>query len=100
MYAIVEIAGKQFRVAKDMKLKVPVIQGDAGKNVDFDVAVSMKPAIDEFLQQAIREDANFHSSHDRLLTLAQKINALRQDLAVKMNPAQPVAEKVQAVEEK
>ena len=36
MYAIVEIAGKQFRVAKDMKLKVPVIQGDAGKNVDFD----------------------------------------------------------------
>lgn len=36
MYAIVEIAGKQFRVAKDMKLKVPVIQGDAGKSVDFD----------------------------------------------------------------
>ena len=35
MYAIVEIAGKQFRVAKDMKLKVPVIQGDAGNNVDF-----------------------------------------------------------------
>jgi large subunit ribosomal protein L21 len=36
MYAIVEIAGKQFRVAKDMKLKVPVIQADAGKSVDFD----------------------------------------------------------------
>ena len=36
MYAIVEIAGKQFRVAKDMKLKVPVIQGDAGKSVAFD----------------------------------------------------------------
>jgi large subunit ribosomal protein L21 len=36
MYAIVEIAGKQFRVAKDMKIKVPLLEGDAGAKVDFD----------------------------------------------------------------
>lgn len=36
MYAIVEIAGKQFRVAKDMKIKVPLLAGDAGAKVDFD----------------------------------------------------------------
>jgi len=36
MYAIVEIAGKQYRVTKDMKLKVPLLAAEAGKKVDFD----------------------------------------------------------------
>jgi large subunit ribosomal protein L21 len=36
MYAIVEIAGKQFRVTKDMKMKVPLLQAEPGKSVDFD----------------------------------------------------------------
>jgi large subunit ribosomal protein L21 len=36
MYAIVEIAGKQFRVVKDMKLKVPLLEVEPGKSVDFD----------------------------------------------------------------
>ncbi len=36
MYAIVEIAGKQFRVEKDQKIKVPHLQTDAGKKVEFD----------------------------------------------------------------
>jgi large subunit ribosomal protein L21 len=36
MYAIVEIAGKQFRVAKDMKIKVPLLDVEPGKSVDFD----------------------------------------------------------------
>jgi len=36
MYAIVEIGGKQYRVMKDMKLKVPTLQADPGKSVDFD----------------------------------------------------------------
>ncbi len=36
MYAIVEIAGKQFRVAKDMKIKVPLLDTEPGKSVDFD----------------------------------------------------------------
>ena len=36
MQAVVEIGGKQFRVAKDMTIKVPHLQGDAGEKVDFD----------------------------------------------------------------
>jgi large subunit ribosomal protein L21 len=36
MYAIVEIAGKQFRVTKDMKMKVPLLQAQPGNSLDFD----------------------------------------------------------------
>jgi len=36
MYAIVEIAGKQFRVKKDDKVKVPLLSADAGSKVEFD----------------------------------------------------------------
>jgi large subunit ribosomal protein L21 len=36
MYAIVEIAGKQFRVSKDMKIKVPLLDIEPGRSVDFD----------------------------------------------------------------
>ena len=36
MYAIVEIAGKQYRVEKDMKLKLPLLETAPGKTVDFD----------------------------------------------------------------
>jgi len=42
MYAIVEIAGKQFRVSKDMKLKVPYLKGDTGKKMDFDRVLMME----------------------------------------------------------
>jgi large subunit ribosomal protein L21 len=36
MYAIVDIHGKQFRVAKDLILKVPFISEEVGKSVDFE----------------------------------------------------------------
>ena len=36
MYAIVEIAGVQYRVEKDMKLKVPLMKMEPGKTVDFE----------------------------------------------------------------
>lgn len=36
MYAIVEIGGKQFRAEKEKRLKVPLLQMDAGKKVQFD----------------------------------------------------------------
>jgi len=36
MYAIVQIAGKQFRVEKDMKVKVPLLHSEVGENVSFD----------------------------------------------------------------
>jgi len=36
MHAIVEIAGKQFRVANNTKLKVPLLESKAGEKVNFD----------------------------------------------------------------
>jgi large subunit ribosomal protein L21 len=36
MYAIVEIAGKQFKVAKDQYIYAPKLEGDAGSAVSFD----------------------------------------------------------------
>jgi len=36
MYAIVEIAGKQFRVQKDARVKVPLLQTEPGAKVVFD----------------------------------------------------------------
>ena len=36
MYEIVDIAGKQFKVAKDQYLYAPKMEGEAGANVSFD----------------------------------------------------------------
>ncbi|MEL6616307.1 MAG: 50S ribosomal protein L21 [Bacteroidota bacterium] len=36
MYAIVEIAGKQFRVEKDAKMYVPRLKDEVGDSVTFD----------------------------------------------------------------
>jgi large subunit ribosomal protein L21 len=36
MYAIVEIAGKQFRVEKDAKMYVPRLKDEVGADVTFD----------------------------------------------------------------
>jgi large subunit ribosomal protein L21 len=36
MYAIVEIAGQQFKVQKDQKIFVHRLQAEAGSNVEFD----------------------------------------------------------------
>jgi large subunit ribosomal protein L21 len=36
MYAIVEISGKQFRVEKDMKLRIPLQETEPGKKIGFD----------------------------------------------------------------
>lgn len=36
MYAIVDIAGKQFKVAKDQYIYAPLLEGEAGTTVSFD----------------------------------------------------------------
>lgn len=36
MYAIVNIAGTQFKVTKDQQLYAPKMQGEAGASVEFD----------------------------------------------------------------
>jgi large subunit ribosomal protein L21 len=41
MYAIVEIAGKQFKVSKDQYIYAPKMEGDAGSAVNFDRVLLM-----------------------------------------------------------
>ena len=36
MYAIVDIAGKQFKVSKDQYIYAPLLDGDAGASLNFD----------------------------------------------------------------
>jgi len=36
MYAIVDIAGKQFKVAKDQYIYAPLLTGEAGASLNFD----------------------------------------------------------------
>jgi FliI/YscN family ATPase len=52
-----------------------------GTNVDFDVAVKMKPAVDEFLRQGIPERAEWSETRDRLVALAAEIESVRAQLA-------------------
>lgn len=52
----------------------------AGANVEFDTAVRMKPAIDEFLQQSMTDRADFDDTRRRLVELADKIEAARKQL--------------------
>jgi flagellum-specific ATP synthase len=54
-----------------------------GANAEFDVAVRMKPAIDEFLRQAMNERAGFSETHERLLQLAERIEKERSTLTGK-----------------
>jgi flagellum-specific ATP synthase len=53
----------------------------AGANVEFDVAVRMKPAIDLFLRQRVQEKAGFADTRRLLLELARQIGVLREQLA-------------------
>lgn len=52
----------------------------AGANVEFDVAVKMKPAIDLFLQQRVQEKATFADTRRLLVELGRQIAALREQL--------------------
>ena len=51
-----------------------------GTNVEFDIAVKMKPAIDKFLQQKIVDKADFETTRMAILELADRIRALRREL--------------------
>ena len=42
MYAIVDIAGKQFKVAKDQYIYAPKMEGEAGAKVSFDRVLLME----------------------------------------------------------
>jgi len=51
-----------------------------GANVEFDVAVRLKPAIDAFLSQQVKENAVFDDTCSGLLSLADRIDQERKRL--------------------
>lgn len=57
----------------------------AGTNVEFDVAVKMKPVIDDFLTQVIAERAEFDETCKRLQEVAGEIRQLREALSSKQS---------------
>ncbi len=67
-------------VWNDIEDLVNVGAYSAGANIEFDVAVKMKPVIDEFLQQAIEERADPDATRQRLLEVAGRIEGLQQEL--------------------
>jgi flagellum-specific ATP synthase len=52
----------------------------AGQNIEYDVAVQMKPEIDKFLRQDVAERCDLASARQGLLELAGRIRDLRQKL--------------------
>ncbi len=57
MYAIVKIAGKQFRVEKDMKVKVPLLHSKVGENVSFDQVLLLDADGEVKVGQPVVKDA-------------------------------------------
>ncbi|MEJ2636496.1 MAG: 50S ribosomal protein L21 [Calditrichia bacterium] len=57
MYAIVEIAGKQFRVEKDKIIKVPYLQGEVGDTVEFDHVLILDDGKDVKIGQPVLDNA-------------------------------------------
>ncbi len=57
MYAIVEIAGKQFRVEKDKIIKVPYLQGEVGDTVEFDHVLILDDGKDVKIGRPVLDDA-------------------------------------------
>ncbi len=121
MYAIVEIAGKQFRVEKDKNLKVPSLQVESGGKVEFDHVLiytddNGKTQIGQPLVKNMKVSATVveHGRHKKVIVFKkkrrkgyQKKNGHRQgfslikidDIAV-VKPAKKAAAKPKAEEVK
>lgn len=78
MYAIVEIAGKQFKVQADDTLYVPHLQADAGQEVTFDRVLLVADDGTVNLGQPLLEDASVtaevleHVKGDKVMVFKKK----------------------------
>jgi large subunit ribosomal protein L21 len=72
MFAVVQIAGSQFRVKKDQTLYVPRIEGQTGDKVEFsDVILSTakgKLAVGKDLKQVIKAEILGHVQGDKVIS--------------------------------
>ena len=118
MYAIVEIAGQQFKVQKDQKIFVHRLDAEAGKKVDFDNVLLMEdggkvtlgaPAIKGAVVSAKVEE---HVKGDKVIVFRKKRrkgyakkNGHRQSFTaltikdIKVGAAKPAAKKAAAKKE-
>jgi large subunit ribosomal protein L21 len=78
MYAIVEIAGQQFKVQKDQKLYVHRLNAEAGQKIDFDKVLLVDnggkitlgaPAIEG---AKITAEVNAHVKGDKVIIFRKK----------------------------
>ena len=74
---------KVLAVWKDIEDLVNVGAYAPGSNVEFDVAVRTKPAIDTFLQQRMEERPGFDQTRGALLELNTRIRSVREELSRK-----------------
>ncbi len=78
MYAIVDIAGQQFKVEKDQKLYVHRLEGEEGKKVSFDkvllIDTGNKVSIGEPVVKGASVDAKIvaHVKGDKVLVFKKK----------------------------
>ena len=75
MFAVVKIAGKQFKVAKDQTLYVPAVSGNAGDKVEFsDVIMADANGNLKFSNAGIKVQAEIldHVKGDKVIAYKQK----------------------------
>ena len=75
MFAIVKIAGKQFKVEKDQTLFVPKLGGDAGSKVEFsDIIMADANGNLTFSNSGVKIDAEIisHVQGDKVIAYKQK----------------------------
>jgi len=78
MYAIVDIAGQQFKVAKDQKLFVHRLQGDEGASIEFDKVLlaadgsSIKVGADALKGAKISAKIVSHLKGDKVIVFKKK----------------------------
>ncbi|MGV3657437.1 MAG: 50S ribosomal protein L21 [Chitinophagaceae bacterium] len=76
MFAIVKIAGQQFKVAKDQTLYVPNIGGNAGDKVDFsDVILADADgnlSIGDAIKVKVQAEILDHVKGDKVIAYKQK----------------------------
>ena len=78
MYAIVEIAGQQFKVAKDQKVFVHRLPEEEGAKVSFDNVLLI--GVNKKLEQSvIKELPEYNSNDEGIFTIAILNNQLRTD---------------------
>ena len=76
MFAVVQIAGSQFRVSKDQTLYIPRVEGNAGDKVEFsDVLLSSaegKFATGKEVKSVVKAEIIGHVQGDKVIAYKQK----------------------------